>query len=130
MSTTSFQLQRVLPPLSSLMGLLALSGGIYGVVNPQAWSGTLGIPVSTPTSPALPFLQFVAARNISTGLTVLTLLYKGERKTVGTLFLCGVVTALTDAWICFKYNAPGGKAAQHAAMAVVVGLLGAGMYWA
>ena len=129
MSTYSYHLQRILPPLSSLMGIVALSGGIYGVVNPQGSSAALGIPVSSTTSPALPFVSFAGARNISTGITILTLLYMGQKKVLGTLLLCGVPTCLIDAWICARYGAVEGKALGHAVMGVVVGLLGAGMWW-
>ena len=112
-----------------MMGILALGGGIYSIVNPQAFSATLGIPISTPTSPALPFVSFAGARNIGSGLTVLALLYTGQRKAVGTLLMCGVVTTMTDAWICSRYDAAEGKALGHAIMGVAVGLLGAGMWW-
>ena len=107
---------------------MALSGGIYSLVNPQAFSDTLGIPVSTPTSPALPFVSFTGARNLSSGLTVLALLYTGQRKAVGTLLMCGVAASMTDAWICFRHAAEG-KAVGHAVMGVAIGVLGAGMYW-
>lgn len=43
-------------------------------------------------------------------------------------FMWGVAVALTDARICFKYDAREGKAVGHAAMGVAAGLLGAGMY--
>ncbi len=111
------------------MGILALSGGIYGLLNPLAFSSTLGIPISTSSSPSLPLVSFVAARNLGSGVTVLTLLYLGQRKVVGTLFKCGVVTALADAWICFQFDGMQGKAVGHAVMGVLVGLLGVGMYW-
>jgi Domain of unknown function (DUF4267) len=129
MSTSDYRLQRVLPPLSSVIGILALGGGVYGIINPQACSNTLGIRVPTPTSPALPFVSFAGARNISSGLTVLALLYTGQRKAVGTLLMCGVAAAMTDAWICFQHDAVEGKAVGHAVMGVAMGLLGAGMYW-
>lgn len=129
MSTSSYRLQRILPPLSSAMSILALGNGIYSIVNPQAASETIGIPVSTRTSPALPWVSFVAARNITSGLTTLALLYTGQRKALGTIFMCGVVTAMMDAWICFQHNATEGKALGHAVMGVIAGLLGAGLYW-
>jgi hypothetical protein len=42
--------------------------------------------------------------------------------------MCGVVTALADAWICFQHNEVEGKAVGHVVMGVVTGLLGVGMY--
>ena len=130
MSAYSYHLQRVLPPLSSLMGILALSGGIYSLVDPPAFgAGTLGIPVSTVTSSALPFVSLAGSRNISSGITTLTMLYLGQRKAVGVSLMCGVVTCMTDAWICSRYEPGGGKAIGHAVMGVIAGLLGAGMWW-
>lgn len=129
MATWQFQLNRILPPLSSMIGLLAVGGGIRSILDPQAFSENLGIPISTSTSPALPFVSFVGARNLSSGLTVLTLLYTGQRKAVGTLFMCGVVTALFDARICTQNGAAQGKAVGNAVMGVGFGLVGVGMYW-
>ena len=131
MSTYSYHLQRVLPPLSSLMGFLALSGGIYSLVDPPAFgAATLGIPISTSTSSsAIPFVSFAGSRNIGSGITTLALLYLGQRKAVGVSLMCGVVTCLTDAWICSRYEPGEGKAIGHAVMGVIAGLLGAGMWW-
>jgi hypothetical protein len=72
------------------MGVLALSGGIYGITNPKAFASTLGIPITSPHSPALPFVSFVAARNLGSGVTMLVLIATGQRKAVGTVLICGV----------------------------------------
>ena len=128
MSTYSYHLHRILPPLTSIIGILALSSGIYGVIKPHALGDTLGIPISTSTSSLLSSLSFIAARNVSTGLTVLTLLYTGQKKAVGTFLLCCVATALIDAWICFQYDGLKGKAVGHAFMGVICGSLGVGIY--
>ena len=63
MTTTS---QRALLPLSSLIGLVGLWGGIYGLTNPLAFSSTLGVPLASTNADAaaLPFVSFVAARNL------------------------------------------------------------------
>lgn len=129
MSSYTYHLQRVLPPLSSMMGLLALSGGIYSIIDPPAFgAGSLGIPASESTSSVTPFISFAGSRNIGSGVTILTLLYLGQMKAVGVSFMCGVVTCLVDAWICSKYAAAGGKAVGHAVMGIIAGLLGVGMW--
>ena len=128
-SQLGLQLRRTLPFLSAGMGFLALSGGIYSIVDPRAFGDALGIPISTSTSPAIPFASFVGARNLGTGVTILALLYTGQRKAVGTGFMCGAVTALLDSWICYQYDRTEGKAVGHAVMGVLAGLLGFGMYW-
>jgi hypothetical protein len=111
------------------MGVLAVSGGLYGITNPVAIASTLGIPITSPNSPSLPFVSFSAARNLGSGLTVLVLIATGQRKAVGTVLICGVVVAMADAWICAKFGASEGKAAGHAGMGVVAGVLGGGIYW-
>jgi hypothetical protein len=59
---------------ATLFGIFILGSGINSILNPQAFSGTLGIPVSTSDSQALAFVSFAGARNVGLGLTVLVLL--------------------------------------------------------
>ena len=135
--TTSAQLSlpEYLLPLSSLFGLLGLSGGVYGLTNPDAFSATLGIPldgsnsVASANSPSLPFVSFVAARNLGSGITLLALCASGNRKGVGILLMSGVVTAMADSWICSSFGGQGGKAVGHAVTGSIMGALGAGLYW-
>lgn len=129
MATSIPRLLLVLSSASALMGTLALGGELYGVTNPLAFSETLGIPVTSADSPALPFISFAAARNLGSGITVLTLLYAGQRNVVGTIMMCGVAVAMRDAWICAKFGAAEGKAAGHAIMGFVAGMLGWGRYY-
>ena len=129
MSTSQIGLRRTLPFLSTGMGILALGGGILSIVNPQAFSEGVGIHVPTSSSAALPLASLAGSRNLGLGITVLALLYIGQRKAVGMTFMCGVVTAMRDSWICFQHDGTEGKAVGHAVMGVACGLLGAGMYW-
>ena len=128
MATWQSHLNRILPPLSSIIGLLAVGGGIQSLLDPLAFSTTLGVPLSTTstTSDALPLISFIGARNLSSGITLLALLCTGQRKAVGT---CGIVTAMLDAWICAKYGGTEGKAVGHAVMGIAFGAVGAGMFW-
>ncbi|KAL8722004.1 MAG: hypothetical protein Q9225_001440 [Loekoesia sp. 1 TL-2023] len=127
MSLADARLQPILTGLSSLICLLGLGGGIQSLVSPESFAEqTMGLPTN---SAALPFISFAGARNLSSGLTMLTLLYTGQRKAVGTLLMCGVVAGMTDAWISAKYNAAKGKAVGHAVMASVLGALGGALYW-
>lgn len=128
MSSYSTHLHRILPPLTSVIGILALGHGIYGLINPQEVGTGLGISLSTSSSSAFSLVMFIGARNISTGLTLLALLYTGQKKAAGTLLMCLVSTAAIDAWICFQVDKLEGKALGHAAMGVILGSLGMGMY--
>ena len=108
--TTTSQPGLTLPllPLSSLLGLVGLGSGIYGLTNPLAFSSTLGVPLaSNNANAALPFVSFVAARNLGSGITLLTLCALGSRKGVGIVLMAGVVTAFADAWICSKFGGSG-----------------------
>ena len=134
-SPIPYPLTRILPPLSTAIGLVGLGGGIYGLVNPAGFSGSLGIPIRSRTSAGLPFVRFAGARNLGSGITVLALLWTGQPKAVGTLFMCGVVTSLVDAWVCVTERKEGkegkegrGKAWGHAVLGVGVGLLGWGLW--
>jgi Domain of unknown function (DUF4267) len=133
--TTSSQLglTQHLLPLCSLIGVLGLWGGIYGLTNPLAFSETFGVPLASNSasanSPALPFVSFAAARNLGGGITMLALCASGNRKGAAIVLMSGVVTALADSWICSSFGGESGKAVGHAVMGLVLGGLGAGLYW-
>jgi hypothetical protein len=129
MDISSLRLHNLHTLLASLVGLLGVGGGIYCLTDPIAFSDTLGIPVTSTSSPALPFVSFVGARNLSSGLAMITLLYTGQRKAAGVLLMSGVVAAMADASICATYKAKEGKAAVHAVMGVFMGALGGSFYW-
>ena len=130
MSLINLRVQQILPPLASVIGLLGVGGGIYGLRDPQAASEMLGIRISTPDSPAIPFMSFVGARNLGSGITIFALLYTGQKKAIGMSLMCGVSVAMADAWICSQNRAIEGKAVSHAVMGVALGLLGVGLYFA
>jgi hypothetical protein len=44
--------------------------------------------------------------------------------------MCGVVTALLDAWICARDGEVEGKAAGHTSMGVIVKVMNMAMVWA
>ena len=122
----------ILTTFSSAIGILALSGGIYGLTNPILFADTLGIPVPTSTnndSKVLPFVSLIAARNFGSGVGLLALIASGQRKAVGTVLTCGIATSFMDAWICAKNGAIQGKATQHAVLGIFIGLLGAAQIW-
>ncbi|KUJ17120.1 uncharacterized protein LY89DRAFT_685072 [Mollisia scopiformis] len=129
MATSSSNVQLALTTASSLMGIVAVSGGIYGMANPLGFSSTLGIPITSSTSPALPFVSFAAARNLGSGVTMLALLATGQRKAVGTVLLCGTVVAWGDAWVCNSSGGSGDKTVGHAVAGVIAAALGWGMNW-
>ena len=58
---------------------------------------------------------------------MLALLATGQRKAVGVLFVCGVVTSLVDGWVVWNAG-DGGKALGHVVLGAGVGLGGWGMW--
>jgi xanthine/uracil permease len=126
MSQYNQTLVRVLPPLVTAISVLSLGGGLYSIANPEAFNDVLGIPV---TKSNFPFVAFIGARNLSSGLSALVLLYTGQKKAAGTLFMCGVATALVDGWVSYTYGGWSGKTIGHIGMGAVVGLAGAGLVW-
>ena len=119
--------QTILPPLTTLMALLGISTGIYGLTSPLSYSTALGISITDPSSPALPFISFIGARNLASGIGGLALLSTGHRRAAGLTMMCGVVTCWADAWVCAQYGPEEGKAVGHAVMGVLAGALGAGV---
>ena len=106
MDPTKRRIQLGLTTAAPLMGVLAVSGGIYGMTIPQAFASTFGIPVTALNSPAILFVSFAAARNLGSGVSTLVLLANGQTKAVGVLMMCGVVVCVADGWhgslcLCF-----------------------------
>ena len=131
---TSFRgdLPSYLLPASGILGVLGITSGIQGLINPQSSSDTLGIPLpngeSRETAAATPFVSFVAARNISGGLVTLAFAATGNKRAAGTWLLAGTVTSFTDAWIVNKYGGSNHKVWGHAVLGIVIGSLGAALY--
>jgi len=53
MSTNTYLVGRILPPPSSVLGILALSNSAYSLLNPLAGSARLGVHVTTSISLAI-----------------------------------------------------------------------------
>ena len=119
---------RYLMPASSLLAVLSLSGGIYGLLRPYAWaSAAFGVsPSSIPSIAEEAYASFAAARNLGSGITLAGLVVLGNKKAVGVFLMSGVVTALTDSWICTKLG--GEKALGHAVMGLLIAAWGWGVW--
>ncbi len=122
-------LDRAAPPFATVPNLLGVGGGIYSLINPVAFSDALGIPFTSPSSPAVPFVSFEGGRNLTSGITIFTLLYNGQRKALGLVLMSGVVTSMVDAWICTRYGSKEGKAVGHVVVGILIGITGGALYW-
>lgn len=117
-------------PLAVALSLLAVGGGLMGLTVPERLARSLGppIPATVRTTDLAPFVAFIGARNLSSGLTTLTLLYLGYRQAAGVTLLIGSLTAVADCWICWRSQAEQSKTVGHGFMAVVIGVLGGLIY--
>ena len=53
-------------PLASIVGLVAVGGGVQSLVDPEAFSHTIGLPVSAESAAAAaPYSSLAGARNRS-----------------------------------------------------------------
>ncbi|KAK5738047.1 hypothetical protein LTR17_006290 [Elasticomyces elasticus] len=68
------------------------------------------------------FVPIVFARNIAIGLAIMILGYQGERKAVGTILSCVVVTGVIDVGWCVQHGSS--KLGQHAVGTAVIAGLG------
>ena len=122
MTTLRSSIARYTTLLASLLALLSLSGGIYGLIAPCEWaSAAFGIPSSC--SPAQASLT--AARNVGSGVTLAGLVAVGNRQAVGIFLVSGSVTGLLDSWVCSNFG--GDKAFGHAVMGLLIACLGLGV---
>ncbi len=93
MALSASSLRQNAPPiLAGTLATVGLTTGLYSFYNPPTFAQNIGIP-NIPTS-AIPFALFAGARNISVGISVLALLYDGQKRAVGFTMLAGVATSL------------------------------------
>lgn len=132
MTTLGLTQSRILTGLTAGMGLLALTGGAFGLLSPVEWSTGFGLPLSTTTTSrqSLSLARAASARNVGSGLGVLALLATGHRRALGITLLTGVSVAWLDAWIVGSADeGVEGKAMGHAIMGAIVAGLGAGLVY-
>ena len=127
--STNFRPTQAAIPLASILALVATGGGIQSLLNPVGFSSTIGVPVTSTNSPAIPFIRFAGARNLSNGVGIAALLYFGQRRAAGIAILAGTITSYADAWICYKHASDGGSAIGHAVVGLLVAAVGCGLYW-
>lgn len=123
------RVSQVLSATSALIGILTLTGGIYGLADSFAFSQRIGLHGCSADSPALRYLKIAAARNVASGAALLALLYRGQKKVVGMVMIGTVAVAVVDAWIYARFGVDEERTAGHVVVGVMVGLLGWGMYY-
>ena len=88
--------------------LIATTGTIVGLrsfISPLATAQSFGLPQSQNPSAFDPLIPVVGGRNLASGLAIYALAYQRNWKALGATMCCGVVTAVTDAIVCYRYGA-------------------------
>lgn len=75
--------------------------GINFLFNPEGASAGFGIPITDPT--AFPFMWIKGIRDIFAGLTVLVLLFRGDRRTISIIYSIAVFIAIGDGFVILKH---------------------------
>jgi len=71
--------------------------GINFLLNPAGASAGYGIPITDPT--AFPFMWVKGIRDIFAGVAVLTLLFRGDRRTTGIIYAIACFIAIGDGFV-------------------------------
>lgn len=87
--------------LALAFATLGTSVGISAYfVDPVKSAASFGILLSSSSaSEALPLVRAYSARNISSGVGIVTLLALGKRKSVGILLAVGTIVMALDGWL-------------------------------
>ena len=74
--------------------------GINFIVNPVGASAGFGIPMTDPS--AIPFMWIKGIRDIFAGVAVLTLLLRGDRRTIAIIYAISVFIAIGDGFVILR----------------------------
>jgi hypothetical protein len=74
--------------------------GINFIVNPVGASAGFGIPMTDPS--AFPFMWIKGIRDIFAGVAVLTLLLRGDRRTIAIIYAISVFIAIGDGFVILR----------------------------
>lgn len=74
--------------------------GINFIVNPVGASAGFGIPITDPS--AFPFMWIKGIRDIFAGVAVLTLLLRGDRRTIAIIYAISVFIAIGDGFVILR----------------------------
>ncbi|KAM0804886.1 hypothetical protein BDR22DRAFT_835552 [Usnea florida] len=116
------------PTLKTASGYLVATflatTGLTTIFNPSLRSKNFGVPATPTDKAALAYLQPMGARELSLGLIIGMLMYKGEQKSAGMVTLIALVIPAMDAWAVWRFNGRLKEAWSHVFGAGVVGLAG------
>lgn len=86
--------------LALAFAALGTSVGINAFfTDPLKSAATFGINLGSSASEALPLVRAISARNIVSGVGIVTLLAFGKRKSVGILLATGTIVMALDGWL-------------------------------
>jgi Domain of unknown function (DUF4267) len=76
--------------------------GVNFLLNPVGASAGYGIPVTDPS--AFPFMWVKGIRDIFAGVAVLTLLFRGDRRTTGIIYALACFIAIGDGFVILAHR--------------------------
>jgi len=88
--------------LTFLVPAAIIALGINFLLNPVGASAGYGIPITDPS--AFPFLWVKGIRDIFAGVAVLTLLFRGDRRTTGIIYAIACFIAIGDGFVILAHR--------------------------
>jgi len=103
------------------------------MISTRAYLTTFGLPLKEKSNAPVtmksnPWVQLAGARNIMFGASIVALQYLGDLRAMGTIFLCGLVISVTDAYVTWNYGERN-AAWSHIYGTIFAALLGGYLVW-
>lgn len=119
-----FNVPNITHSVALLLATTGVTVGLRSFSSPNAAAETFGLPRPQFSSADNAFIYAVGGRNVSSGLTIFAFAYQRNWNAIGTVMLCGVVTGLTDAIVCWRHGSRD-AAIGHTVTSALFGSLGA-----
>lgn len=81
-----------------------IGGGLRAILDPVAQAEFFGPQISSPSSPATPYLTAMGGRNIAFGALIGALMWGGDRRTTGLVFYSAVAITGADALANWRWK--------------------------
>ncbi|KAL2356831.1 hypothetical protein BJ546DRAFT_965628 [Cryomyces antarcticus] len=109
MSALQSYLSPIAHTLATLFSIVIMFFGVRSMIATRDYLTTFGLPLkdksNTPvTVKSNPWVQLAGARNITFGASIVASQYLGDFRAMGTIFLCGLATSATDAYVTWNYG--------------------------
>ena len=93
-------IERIKTTLGYLLSCALVAIGTRAILDPVSVSKMYGIPTEDSTGSYVPVMGI---RNISTGVSIGTLLLQGQKRAAGTVLSTALLVGSLDVWITYRY---------------------------